>query len=163
MQAPTPTLIARENSCENAEIMKARRVKLTAETVQALAKGNEVQGPADLEVQQESDTPQSSSSAVARGVPHQVTRNLFKLVRANKSNMNPSPYLYDRGVWDGTLPLNHPSYKPGHYKPNKTKSRKLREKEALSDRSSQMLNELIRMAEGFGNVSLGRLPRSGRR
>lgn len=103
------------------------------------------------------------SSAVARGIPHQVTRNLVKLIRTNEGNINPSPYRFERGVWDGTLPPDHPAYKPGHFKPSKTKSRKQKEKEVLSDQSSRMLNELIGMAEGFGNVSLGRLPRSGRR
>ncbi|KAI1788304.1 hypothetical protein LXA43DRAFT_1025782 [Ganoderma leucocontextum] len=100
------------------------------------------------------------SSAVARGVPHQVTRNIFKI--ALKDNIAPSPYRLDGGVWDGTLPPNHPAYTPGHVKRGRTKSQKQREKDVLSDKSSQLLNELIGMAEGFGNVSLGRLPR-GRR
>ncbi len=103
------------------------------------------------------------SSAVARGVPHQVTQNLSKLVHANKDKLDPSPYRFDRGVWDGTLPPNHAAYKPGHFKPSRTKSQKHKEKEVLSDKSSRVLNELIGMAEGFGNVSLGRLPRAGRR
>ena len=102
-------------------------------------------------------------SAVARGVPHQVTRNLFKLARANKDNINPSPYRLARGVWDGTLPPGHPAYSPGRVKPSRVKSEKQREKDVLSDKSSRLLNELIGMAEGFGAVSLGRLPRTGRR
>lgn len=99
-------------------------------------------------------------SAVAKGLPHQVTRNLSKLVRVNKAKMDPPPYRLDGGVWNGTLPPNHEAYKPGHVKTKRrNKPARQREKDLLSDRSPFLLNEIIGMAEGFGGVSLGRMER----
>ncbi|TBU40384.1 hypothetical protein BD309DRAFT_967602 [Dichomitus squalens] len=99
-------------------------------------------------------------SAITRGLPHQVTRNLSKMARANKDNISPPPYRLEGGVWDGTLPPDHPAYKPGHVKTRRTnRTARQRDKDLLVDRSSHMLNEVIGMAEGFGGASLGRMQR----
>ncbi|KAI0753442.1 hypothetical protein C8Q80DRAFT_513556 [Daedaleopsis nitida] len=105
------------------------------------------------------------SSAVARGVPHQVTRNLFRLEAANSAFIDPPPHLREGALWDGQLPPNDPKYQSGAASlwKSKGKGTQQKQKERLANAAMDTLSDLIGMAEGSGangvSVLLGRVRR----
>ncbi|RDX40419.1 hypothetical protein OH76DRAFT_338361 [Lentinus brumalis] len=97
------------------------------------------------------------SSAVTRGLPHQVTRNLYLMTVANQNVIDPPPFLLGGGVWNGQLPPGDPYYQPP--KTPKSKTPQQRARERFTGRSLHALSDVIGMAEGSVGVLLGRLQR----
>ena len=98
------------------------------------------------------------TSAVARGLPHQVTRNLHLITIKNATILNPPPFLLGGGSWDGQAPPDHPKYQPAKGPLRKQKPAQ-KEKDRLANASLCALGELVRMAEGRSGLSLGRMQR----
>ncbi|KAI0692407.1 hypothetical protein C8T65DRAFT_711378 [Cerioporus squamosus] len=97
------------------------------------------------------------SSAVARGLPHKVTRNLHLMIATNTNVIDPPPFLLDGGVWNGQLSPRDPKYQPP--KTPKSKTPQQRARERFTGRSLHALSDVIGMAEASGGVTLGRLLR----
>ncbi|RPD57363.1 hypothetical protein L226DRAFT_573401 [Lentinus tigrinus ALCF2SS1-7] len=100
------------------------------------------------------------SSAVARGLPHHVTRNLYLMTLANSNIVYPPPWVIGGGVWNGQLPPGDPKYQPPIVPKPKSSSQKTRE--CFGGQSLHALSDLIGMAEASGGVLLGRLQRQRR-
>lgn len=94
------------------------------------------------------------SSAVSRGLPHQVTRNLHRMMDANSTLRDPS--LPNKKPWRGQLSSDAPEYKRKRIKPT---SPTQEEQKALFRACPRLLGEIVGMAEGWGGLSLGRTQR----
>ena len=99
------------------------------------------------------------TSAVARGLPHDVTRNLYLMRAANDATIDPPPSALGGAIWNGQLPPGDARYQPGSSHLRKVKNAQQRERERVSSRAMDALSDLIGMAEGRGGVSLGRVER----
>ncbi|KAI0764377.1 hypothetical protein BD413DRAFT_482581 [Trametes elegans] len=94
------------------------------------------------------------SSAIARGMPHRVTQNLYRMIQSNQVLRDPS--LPGKKPWRGQLPPDAPEYK---VKPVKLLSPVQRELGQHFRCSPRILGEVVGMAEGWGGLSLGRTQR----
>ncbi|EIW54015.1 uncharacterized protein TRAVEDRAFT_153968 [Trametes versicolor FP-101664 SS1] len=94
------------------------------------------------------------SSAVSRGLPHQVTRNLSRMMDANCTLRDPS--LPNKKPWRGQLSSDAPEYKRKRVKPT---SPTQEEQKALFRACPRLLGDIVGMAEGWGGLSLGRTQR----
>ena len=99
------------------------------------------------------------TAAVARGLPHDVTRNLNLMRAANDATIDPPPSALGGAIWNGQLPPGDARYQPGSSHLRKVKNAQQRERERVSSRAMDALSDLIGMAEGRGGVSLGRVER----
>ena len=91
------------------------------------------------------------NSSKSRGLAHQLTRNLSKLVQAEKKRVQVKEMQYR--MWDAQSP---PSAKN-----IEKKAKDAKKKKGQADRFA-MLDEIIHMAEGRDRISLGRIQRDRR-
>jgi hypothetical protein len=91
------------------------------------------------------------NSGKSRGLAHQLTRNLSKLVQAEKKRVQVKETQYK--TWDAQSP---PSAKDVEKRAKDAKKKK-----GQADRFA-MLDEIIHMAEGRDRISLGRIQRDQR-
>ena len=93
------------------------------------------------------------NSATAQGLSHRLTRNIGFLTHA---------YLTSRKrtgkSWDPQLPVTSPLYSIKPTKDPTAKKKKQQERVAFDGAVFQSLGQVVRLAEGQSNVSLGRLP-----
>ena len=92
------------------------------------------------------------NSSKSRGLAHQLTRNLSKLVQAEKKRVQVKEMQYR--AWDAQS-------SPPSAKDMEKRAKDAEKKEGQVDRFA-MLDEIIHMAEGRDRISLGRIQRDRR-
>ena len=97
-------------------------------------------------------------SATSRGLPHNITRNLFLLARSDY-HWSKRRYLTPTLSWKPHLPTNSPEYAPKPLQ-NRRKSKRVEKDkwDEIDDQSWGAFAEVLRMAEGRDKLILGRLP-----
>ena len=90
------------------------------------------------------------NSSRSRGLAHQVTKNLSNLVLSEKRRQWNVEYSYP--VWDPSVPPT-----PQTVARTEKRLQKMRETQAFAGNGLAALSEIIRMAEGRDEVSLGRV------
>ncbi|KAF9267470.1 hypothetical protein L218DRAFT_855372 [Marasmius fiardii PR-910] len=92
------------------------------------------------------------NSATSRGLPHQVMRNLSYIVFGEHQRLrHQNSRLH---AWNPRLPHNAREYQ---VKKSTGKSGAKQEQSVFNDSAWRSLGEVVRMAEGRDNVSLGRI------
>ncbi|KAG7088474.1 hypothetical protein E1B28_012463 [Marasmius oreades] len=97
------------------------------------------------------------NSAASRGLPHQLTRNLSFIVLSEHQRLRRQASQLP--VWNPRLPYDSREYQVR--KSTAKENAKQRWKE-FSDDAWKSLGEVVRMAEGRDNISLGRIMIKGR-
>jgi hypothetical protein len=95
------------------------------------------------------------NSCQSRGVPHQVTRNLGFLVLSEHQRLRSHQFQ----SWSPQLPLTSPRYKPSRPldSQQKLKEERLKRWADFDVNALAALSEVVRMAEGRQNMSLGQI------
>ncbi|KAH7921026.1 hypothetical protein BV22DRAFT_1020178 [Leucogyrophana mollusca] len=100
-----------------------------------------------------------TTSAQSRGLPHQLTRNLSWLRKAHV-NWVKDRYYGHKQPWKPQLPVSSPEYKLKSLVPETTRANnqlaKNRRYRQFDEKSWDALGEVVRMAEGHHQISLGR-------
>ncbi|KAJ7132996.1 hypothetical protein C8R46DRAFT_1140294 [Mycena filopes] len=90
------------------------------------------------------------TASKSHGVPHQLTRNLAFLARSEQLRLD----SVKRPKWEPDLPSGSPEYRPLHEDQH---SERLRIQEEDAHGAWDALEEVVRMAEGRNELSLGKV------
>jgi len=95
------------------------------------------------------------TSCRSRGLPHQLTRNLGLLVLSEHQRLRSHQFQ----AWSPQLSPTSPLYKPVQALPQKqnAKNEKRKRWADFDDNAWAALSQVVRMAEGRGDVSLGQI------
>ncbi|KAJ7775141.1 hypothetical protein B0H16DRAFT_1303728 [Mycena metata] len=90
------------------------------------------------------------TSSKSRGLAHQLTRNLAHLTRGEQERID----AQKRPEWKPKLPVGSIEYKPFFVDPHRNK---VQEEQAEASHAWDALQEVVRMAEGKHELSLGKV------
>ena len=97
------------------------------------------------------------SSSQSRGLPHKLTQNLSTLLRHHLKWTTHHYYYAASSTWKPNLPASSPEYAPTPLTLRSKNFAKKQERKAVFDKNAWgALGEVVRMAEGRHNISLGR-------